>query len=79
MQAVALVTGDEFLVSFNLTIDTADVFDFIDQLNVDYDTYENYGIFDDYYGIDFARIIGPTGFCFNFNMITTAELFHLDQ
>jgi hypothetical protein len=79
MQAVALVTGDEFLVPFNLTIATADVFDFIDLLNMKYDTNKNFVTFDDYYGIDFARIVGSTGFCFNFNMVSSADLFHLDQ
>jgi hypothetical protein len=32
MQAVALVTGDEFLAGYNLTIDTDDVLNFIKEL-----------------------------------------------
>jgi hypothetical protein len=78
MQAVALVTGDDFLVPFNLTIDTADVLSYIDKLSYKWDYWNNFATFDDFFGIDFASMIGPAGFCFNFNMIDALELFHLD-
>jgi hypothetical protein len=35
--------------------------------------------FDDFFGVDFARIIGSSGFCYNFNMIDADELFNLDM
>jgi hypothetical protein len=79
MQAVALVTGDEFLLSYNLTIDVHDVLSFINQLNFKWTDprVRKYATFDDYYGVDFAYIIGPSGFCFNFNMINADELLDL--
>jgi hypothetical protein len=79
MQAVALVTGDEFLVPFNLTIETRDVLDYIENINYLWKSYENYATFDNLFGIDFASIIGSSGFCYNFNMIDADELFNLDQ
>jgi hypothetical protein len=78
MQAVALVTGDEFLVPYNLTTDTVDVLDYIGSLNFNWDVRENDATFDDYYGVDLAYVIGPAGFCFNFNMINAGKLFHLN-
>jgi hypothetical protein len=79
MQVVALVTGDEFLVPYNLTIDTEDVLVYINLLSKAYETYQNFVTFDDYYGIDFARVIGSTGFCYNFNMVNASQLLRLDQ
>jgi hypothetical protein len=78
MQAIALVTGDEFLLPYNLTIGLEDVLDYIDSLNYKWDTYDNDATFDDLYGIDFAYEIGSTGFCFNFNMVDADEIFQLN-
>lgn len=77
MQAVALVTGDEFLVSFNLTIDAEDVRDYIASLGYDWHENRHYTVvnFDDQFGIDYAPIPGPSGLCYNFNMIKAEELF----
>jgi hypothetical protein len=77
MQAIALVTGDEFLLPFNLTIDISDVLNFIKSLTYDYQR-KNYANFDDFYGIDFSLVFSPTGFCYTFNMVQAVELFHLD-
>lgn len=81
MQAVGLVTGDEFLVPYNLTIDVVDVLDYIKNLTWNWMDRKLFHVinFDDYYGIDFAEIVGSTGFCYNFNMIDADELFHLDM
>jgi hypothetical protein len=78
MQAVALVTGDEFLVPYNLTIEASDVLDYIAKLNYKWDLYENFATFDNFYGVDFAFIIGSSGFCYNFNIIDAEKLFNLD-
>jgi hypothetical protein len=78
MQAVALVTGDEFMTDYNLTIDTDDVFDFIKKLIWDWRTAEYNFCFNDVYGIDFAEIVGPTGFCYNFNLIQSEDLYNLE-
>jgi hypothetical protein len=34
--------------------------------------------FDDRFGIKFARIIGPTGICFNFNLVYAQDLLNLE-
>lgn len=77
MQAVALVTGDEFLLSYNVSIDTDDIRSYIVDLHDLWDQ-ENDAFFDDIYGIDFAFIIGPSGCCYNFNLADPDDLFHLD-
>jgi hypothetical protein len=81
MQAIALVTGDEFLLQYNSTIDTEDVLDFMLELHTNWSQYgfTKYAHFDDYYGIDFALVIGSAGFCYNFNMINAGELFNLEM
>ena len=81
MQAVELVTGDEFLVPYNLTIDAGDVLDYIKNLTWDWMHADLYHIinFDNYYGVDFAEIIGPSGFCYNFNLVDADELFRLEM
>jgi hypothetical protein len=79
MQAVALVTGDEFLVTYNLTIDIHDVLIYIHDLTFKWSDTRTmkYATFDDFYGVDFAYMVGPTGFCYNFNMIDADKLFDL--
>jgi hypothetical protein len=82
MQAIGLVTGDEFLVQFNLTIDTEDVLDYIKNLTWDWTDpykYVNNNDFDDDFGIDFAAIVGPLGICYNFNMVEAVDLFYLEK
>jgi hypothetical protein len=79
MQAVALATGDEFLVPHNLSVDTSDVLVYMEKLLLKWDARKNEASFDDFFGIDFAVIIGPSGFCYNFNMADADEIFHLDR
>jgi hypothetical protein len=81
MQAVALVTGDEFLVSFNMTIDANDVLDYIKKLTwkwFDRRLVNDIG-FDDFYGIYFADIIGSSGICYSFNIVVPEKIFHLEK
>lgn len=78
MQAVALASGDDFLLSYNQSIDTNDVLDFIIKLHIQW-IQGNYATFDDFYGIDFAQVVGPSGFCYNFNLVDANKLFHLDR
>jgi hypothetical protein len=81
MQAIALVTGDEFLLSYNLTIGTEDVLDYLKKLLIPWKqkNYIRQANFDDFYGVDFATTLGPTGFCYNFNMIDAQDLYNLDR
>jgi acid-sensing ion channel, other len=75
MQAVALVTGDEFLADFNLTIDTADVLEYMGNLTWNWRKISLPLIdFDDQYGIEFAQIVTPSGVCENFNLILANDL-----
>jgi hypothetical protein len=78
MQAVALVTEDDFLVSYNLTIDKEDLLHFIELLSYDWNENERFAriSFDDFYGVDFAPIPAPSGICYNFNMIDAEDLYH---
>jgi hypothetical protein len=78
MQAVALVTGDEFLIPYNLSMDTKDVFNSFEKLHREWNKNENDAYFDDLYGIDFARIFGPSGICYNFNMADPDKVFNLN-
>jgi hypothetical protein len=81
MQAVVLVTGDEFLAQYNLTIDANDVLDYMSKLKFSWHTSDNGYIayFDDFWGVDLAEISGPTGFCYNFNMLQAEDFFHLNR
>jgi hypothetical protein len=78
MQAVALVTEDDFLVSYNLTIDTEDVRFLIKKLSYDWPNkfYASDAFFNDHYGINFAPIPAPSGICYNFNMIDAEDLYY---
>jgi hypothetical protein len=79
MQAVAMITGDEFLVPYNLTIDTDDVMSFMKNLNWKWSETVHQFHFDNAFGIEFSAIIGPSGYCFNFNLIESNRLFYLDR
>jgi hypothetical protein len=80
MQAVALVTGDEFLVSYNLTISTEKVLScFVGLLNKwDQKYVQREAYFDDKYAAEFNLVMGPSGFCYNFNLANAEELFNPD-
>jgi hypothetical protein len=84
MQVVALVTGDEFLISYNLTIDTADFMGYLRNLSWDWRQgtwrrIQYHFEFDERFGTNFSEILGPIGICTNFNMIQADELFYLDR
>jgi hypothetical protein len=80
MQAVSLVTSDEFLIPYNLTINTEDVLHYIRKLLLEWndDNVTRNANFDHKYGIDFAEVIGSSGFCYNFNMADADEIFNLN-
>jgi hypothetical protein len=80
MQAVSLVTGDEFLVPFNLTIDTEDVLETVQDLCwIWYERLTQHLGFDDFYGVNLVPLIGSSGYCFTFNIVEPDELFHKDK
>jgi hypothetical protein len=81
MQMVSLVTGDDFLVQYNLTIDTEDFMGYLQNLTWEWHSfaYSSFMGFDDFYRILFAEIVASSGICYNFNMVDAEELFHLDK
>lgn len=80
MQVIALVTGDEFLLPYNLSIDTVDFHDYLSSLTYNWfvEIDPNFAHFDNRYGIDFALIPGPLGLCYNFNIIESERLLNLN-
>jgi hypothetical protein len=80
MQAIALVTGDKFLIPYNLTIDTGDVLDYMKALLLEWFSkkFLRMADFDDNYGIDIAEIIGPSGFCYSFNIVDPEVILNLN-
>jgi hypothetical protein len=80
MQAVALATNDEFLVPYNLTIDAGDVLEYMENLTYIWmdQTFTKQVEFDDLYNVNLSLVAGPSGFCYNFNMVNASDLFHLD-
>jgi hypothetical protein len=80
MQAVALVTGDEFLVPYNLTIDTGNLEYILYELS--WSWFENqYQIisFDDIYGVHFYQNHGLFGTCYIFNIIAYDKIFNQEM
>jgi hypothetical protein len=79
MQAVALATGDQFLLRYNLSVDTRDVLSYISDLTFKWVMKENFATFDEFYGIDFAPLIGSTGVCYSFNNADPEQIFNLNR
>jgi hypothetical protein len=80
MQAIALVTGDEFLVPYNLTVDTKDVLVYMRDLFTVWtiDGISKSAIFERNYAAYLTAIVSHAGFCHNFNMIKAEEILNLD-
>jgi hypothetical protein len=76
MLAIALVTGDEFLVPYNLTIGTEKVLICLVGLLSKWSQkdFQRESYFDDKYAIEFNIVTGPSGFCYNFNMAKSEEV-----
>jgi hypothetical protein len=80
MQVIALVTGDEFLVPFNLTIDAEDMEDFLHDLTWIWFYYLPHNIgFDDLYGVSFYPNLGFSGMCYTFNVVEFEKIFYLER
>jgi hypothetical protein len=80
MQAVALVTGDEFLTSYNVSIPTEDLIEYLASIVFQYDLkdMERYSHFDDRYRGELTPVLGPSGYCYNFNMAPSKQILNLD-
>jgi hypothetical protein len=83
MQAVGLTANDDFLVQYNLTIDTSDVQKYIMKLNYNFSANGiksfNHAFFDEYFDVRFSKIAGQSGFCYTFNMVEARKLFDLEM
>lgn len=79
MQAIALILDDDFLLQFNISIETEDILTFIKNLTYRWEKIHNEAHFDDKYRIQFAEIISSYGFCYTFNIIEPNDLFKLEM
>jgi hypothetical protein len=85
MQATALVTGDEFLLNYNIDIDASDVTDYILNLTWDWSAHRSYRNkfthihFDDYWTVYFSELITPYGFCYTFNNPDPDQFYNLNM
>lgn len=87
MQAIGLMTKDDFLVSYNVSIDASDVVDYILQLerywhrnSIDDEfTFANQMDFSNKFSADMAKIVTPWGVCYTFNVVDAEKLFFLDR
>ena len=81
MQAVGLVMNDDFLlkylIDYNITIPTDDLMEDISKLNPHF-RYSMQASFIKKYGINFAKIITPWGYCNTFNIIDAKDLLNLN-
>jgi hypothetical protein len=84
MQATALVTGDEFLLNYNIDIDASDVTDYILNLTWDWSgirtkIYKHSFLhYDDYWTVYFSEVITPYGYCYTFNNPDPDKFYRLD-
>jgi hypothetical protein len=90
MQAIELITNDDFLAQYNLTIDTSDVVDYMRKaIRVwtlefqkrikDFGGYDHEMQFANQFGVYLAEILTSRGFCFSFNVVDAQELFRLEE
>jgi hypothetical protein len=81
MQAIALVTGDEFLGPYNFTIPTDDVLVYMRELFTPWiiDGITKTAVFERSYAASLTSIVSHAGFCHNFNMVAAEELLNFDS
>jgi hypothetical protein len=82
MQATALVTGDEFLLKYNIEIDASDVYEHFLVYNFEHRSSDGHlaGIihFDDRWGANLAKLYTAIGPCFTFNNLNADQFYNLD-
>jgi hypothetical protein len=81
MQAIALATGDEFLVPYNLTIEVGNIRNELVDLNwYWYNKYlPNNIAFDDLFSVIFTSNLGFSGICYTFNIVKFEEIFFIEK
>jgi hypothetical protein len=85
MQAIALITGDELLLNYNVDIETHDVINYMRNLTWKWAYMEEKKelkttlsvYFDDKYGAAFTEVITPYGICYTFNNPDAQQFFNL--
>lgn len=82
MQAIGLVMNDDFLsnylIDYNITIPTDDLMDYISLLNPHFQ-WKMIAIFSKKYGMTFAKMITPWGYCHSFNILDAKDLLNLNK
>jgi hypothetical protein len=76
LQALSLILSDDFLLHFNASrIPTNDIIDYLDEITMPIRNFLLVTTFSDVFATVFAKVIGPSGICFNFNMIESQKLY----
>ncbi|KAG5667533.1 hypothetical protein PVAND_015512 [Polypedilum vanderplanki] len=76
MQALSLILSDKFLTKLNITeISTNNLVSIIEKRSVRFEAFMTRSEFGYLWGVNFARILGPYGFCYNFNIAEPKDLY----
>jgi hypothetical protein len=86
MQITSLISNDEAMLTFNLSIPTDDFVDRLDDFisfwnyqEGDFYPRDQYAMWDSHFEVNFTRILQPEGFCYTFNLPMISEFFHVDK
>jgi len=81
MQAIALVTNDKFLLSYNISIDTSDVVEYIRKLDrpMHGRLFDSEFYFLEQFIVNLTEVFTHRGVCYDFNIVDSSKLFHLDR
>ncbi|KAL7012612.1 hypothetical protein ACKWTF_014954 [Chironomus riparius] len=76
LQAISLVISDDFLLKYNATrIPTDDIADQIETITLSLRNLIVTSTFSDIYATILSKIVGPSGVCYNFNMVDAQNLY----
>ncbi|XP_070508447.1 sodium channel protein Nach-like isoform X2 [Chironomus tepperi] len=76
LQAISLVISDDFLLHYNVSrIPTDDIADQIEAITLSLRHLIVTSTFSDIYATLFSKIVGPSGICYNFNMVDAQNLY----
>jgi hypothetical protein len=85
MQIASLISNDDFMSSFNVSIPTND---FVEGLGdfIEFWIYESYNFYPEdinaiwlgKFEVNLTRTLHPKGFCFTFNLPKAADIFNMD-
>lgn len=90
MQAIELMTHDDFLLQYNISIDTSDVVDYMRKAirvwTLDHEVYiSKFGeyyhkmSFKNLFFVELAEILTSRGFCYSFNIADASQVIKLEK